>query len=121
MIKDLLATLDFDPNGKLFVIVDTPFMQCWEPCIKVFHERKGKKERWPGVFYPAKNYCNEIAIHDLIPDLVHWFDEETISKEIKDAGFKIDKISYINRANIYPERSCLDGRESVVVIATKNL
>ena len=107
------------PDGKFFVVVDTPFMGWWKKCINVFNERKIEQVRWPGIFQPANDFCSETIAKSVIPPLVHWFDQETISLEMQNIGFNIDKISYIDRANCYPETCCLDGRESIGLIATK--
>lgn len=107
------------PDGKFFVIVDTPFMGWWQQCIAVFNERKVQQVRWPGVFQPASDFCSEATAKAVLPPLVHWFDQETITLEMQNIGFNIEKISYIDRKNCYPETCCLDGRESIGLIATK--
>ena len=107
-------------QGKLFLIVDSPYMGWWTDCIPVFEEKKSLQDKWPGIFQPAKDYCNNKEAHAVLPPLVHWFDTETISKELVNNGFLIEKILYINREGIYPQSCCLDGRESVGVIAVKS-
>jgi SAM-dependent methyltransferase len=107
------------PGGKAFIVVDTPFMGWWQKCINEFYTRKKAGDMWPGVFNPAYKYCSEHSIHDLLPSLVHWFDLDVLQEKVIATGFNIASAGYIDRKGVYPNDICLDGRESVGVIAVK--
>ena len=61
-------------------------MGWWTDCIDVFEKIKMDKDRWPGIFKPAKAYCNNKDIHQFLPEFAHWFDKETIAKEVEAQG-----------------------------------
>lgn len=122
--QELTATLQMiykilQPKGKLFLTVDTPYMGWWLPCIKKFETRKQQHRKWPGIFKPATAYCTNNKALPFLPPLVHWFDKDTIKKQLTTHGFIIENLEYINRAGIYPPSCCLDGRESIGLIASK--
>jgi SAM-dependent methyltransferase len=103
-------------NGKLFVVVDTPYLKDWQNFIKVFEQRVKNNSEWPGLIKNTRLF-NSKRIPQL-PKLMHWIDINILQRELKIAGFNIERIEYLNRID-YPIDSRLDGRESVGAIAVK--
>ncbi len=68
----------------------------------------------------AGNCCcfAEQYIHNL-PGVVNWFDTNTMARAVMEAGFEIERLSYIDRKGVFPDDVLLDGKESVGVVAVK--
>lgn len=102
------------PNGKLFIVADTPYLRNIAKFIPIYERRLKSDEKWPGIMSNPKEYVD----NPNFPNFIHWLDIDILKRELLKHGFIIEKIGYINRLDYPPDRR-LDGRESVGVIARK--
>jgi len=105
------------PGGKLFVVVETPFMKNWSTFLPVFQQRKDQGDEYPGQIEHPTDY--EAFRTKTCPSFLHFMDKAILSHALSKAGFQIEHIDYIDRKNTFPEDMLLDGRESVGAIAIK--
>ena len=104
------------PGGKVFITVDSPYMKAWKKFIPVYEKRKKLKEEYPGLSYDLKKYNPERA--KTINGFFHFLDPDILVRVFKLAGFHINSAHFIDRPD-YPDVLRYDGRESVMLIATK--
>lgn len=102
------------PGGKIFIVVDTPYLKILSSFIPEYERRLKTGVKWPGFIQNLREYVQE----EDLPDMVNFLDEKTLKRILEDFGFTIEKISFIDRWDFPPNRR-LDGRESLGVIARK--
>ena len=103
------------PGGKVFVFANAPFRKNLSAFLKEYSERKSSV-RYPGVVTDMQ--VVDPAQGDQLPSFFHFLDVETLTRLFTEAGFKIERAEYVRIENL-PERSKLDGRENVGIIAVK--
>ena len=104
------------PQGKLFVIAETPYLKCYSDFITVYEARKKNKEPWPGLIEDTTPFSH--IRYNNIPGFLNFLDETLLTTLSEEAGFKVERVSTIDRHD-FPEELRLDGRESVGLIALK--
>ena len=110
---DLLA-----PGGKLIIVSETPYLKDYKEFIPIFEERKKTADLWPGLVEDVSIYAPVRGNN--IPNLLHFFDHETLKDVLERYGFHVEKSALIKRED-YPDDLTLDGRESVGAVARKPL
>jgi hypothetical protein len=103
-------------QGKLFIVNETPYFGTCRAFIPIYEERKKLGEPWPGLV--DLNYFDPTK-RPFVEGTVNLFDADTMTWVLNEAGFKIEKLSYINRIGAFPENALYDGRESVGAVAVK--
>lgn len=112
----LLAKL-LAPNGKIYIVCETPFLRNWQRFIPEFNRRVEDKEEWPGeISEPAKYESSGRA--SSLPKFVHWITKEVLDRSLLKAGFSVEHSEYINRSGQFPEDLLLPeyGKESIGAI-----
>ncbi len=100
-------------DGKLFIITSTPYKGISRKIIPLFEQRIREEQEWPGYFTDLKK-----LISDKMPNTLHFFDEKTLTRELRRAGFIVEKIELYARLDL-PKRARWDGREGLMAIARK--
>lgn len=118
-IEESLALLSklLAPNGKIYIVCETPFLRNWQRFIPEFNRRVENEEEWPGeITEPAKFESSGRA--SSLPKFVHWITKEVLDRSLLKAGFTIEHSEYINRSGQFPEDLLLPeyGKESVGAI-----
>lgn len=118
-IEESLALLSklLAPNGKIYIVCETPFLRNWQRFIPEFNRRVENKEEWPGeITEPAKFESSGRA--SSLPKFVHWITKEVLDRSLLKAGFAIEHSEYINRSGQFPEDLLLPeyGKESIGAI-----
>ena len=104
-------------GGKAFFTVESPYLKNWNRFPIDFIIRKESGDRFPG-YVKTRDYINSGEIADNLPEYMHFFDEEILSRVFRECGFEVEKCFLFPRP-YFPEEVQLDGRESVGIIATK--
>lgn len=103
------------PGGKLFLSISTPYQNAFQPLIPHFEQRLKQGEPWPGYFPDLRQY----GIHiDILPIQMHLFTPSLITQQLIQTGFQVDNSEYYLDP-YFPESARLDGRETLLAIATK--
>lgn len=113
----LLSSL-LKPNGKLFVVCETPYLKNWQKFIPVYQKRFSEGVEWPGEIDKPADYENSGRAASL-PSFVHWMTKEILERSLQKAKLEVGFLSYIDRKNQFPSDLLLDGRESVGAVAIK--
>lgn len=103
-------------GGKVFIVVESPYLRNFQTFIPEFEERKRQGDRWPGYVTDVKKYAPQRGAS--LPEKMLFFDPETLAQTFKETGFEIESVGFINRTE-FPEDIRLDGRESVGLIGVK--
>lgn len=104
------------PGGRLFLIVDTPFVGFRRKDNETYQKRKAAGDPWPG--YIGDDHKNDV--HQDASLLTNPMDEDILRRECSRAGFTIQRLGY-EGSDIYPEvkGSPMAGMEHVGIIACK--
>jgi len=113
-VKKLLDWLK--PGGKVFVVIETPYIKPLEAFIEKFEQRKAQGEPWPGLIVDMKELNREPAKN--VPALLHPMDDDILKRVFSEAGFIIEKCHLFARPE-FPQQFQLDGRESAGIVAAK--
>ncbi len=105
------------PNGTIFVMVNSTFIENFKDFIPHFLQRKGDGEKWPGWVENLTEHTSHPTLQYLPPSL-HLFDAEILSRAFTAGGFTIDVVKEFRRSGL-PESLWYDGRENVVLIGRK--
>lgn len=102
------------PNGKLFLIVDTPYGGVLRRCAPDYLRRKEQGERWPGFIADCASYM-PIGWKDVDPPFINLMDPDILSDACRRAGFQVEQATYMPRIaglnNADPQ-----GRDHVALI-----
>lgn len=105
-----------EPQGKVFVIAETPYKKMFQRFIPLYEERKKAGVQWPGEMENMKSYMD--ARNENLPDFMNLLEEDVLLNAFKNAGFLIEKSKTFSKSKL-PEDAQLDGRESVGLVAIK--
>lgn len=113
-IEESLALLSrlLAPNGKIYIVCETPFLKNWQRFIPEFERRVANKEKWPGEITEPAMYESSGRASSL-PKFVHWITKEVLEQSLIKAGLSVEHVEYIDRKGQFPDDLLLDGRESV--------
>ncbi|GAU91108.1 hypothetical protein RvY_03427 [Ramazzottius varieornatus] len=78
-------------------------------------ERNEAGEEWPG-YVQQKDLLWERRAH--LPQHYMVYDTDVLEREVKRAGFLVEKMGYINRPD-YPQDARNGGREGLAVLTIK--
>lgn len=104
-------------NAKLFILSSTPYRALYKNIIPIYEQRIKEQQHWPGYFTGLNTLVNTKFAHN-VPDTLHFIDDQVLSRELVHAGFIIEKAELYARKDL-SDKTILDGREGVVVIARK--
>jgi ubiquinone/menaquinone biosynthesis C-methylase UbiE len=121
-IDDSLSLFNklLSPQGKLYVVCETPYLKNWQKFLPEFDRRVELGCEWPGEISNVQEY--EICRRDgFLPKFVNWITQDVLERSFKNAGFKITHSAYINRKGQFPEDLVFPeyGKESIGVIGIK--
>jgi SAM-dependent methyltransferase len=104
-------------GGKVFVMVNSPYIENFRNVIPHFEKKKKEGVRWPGWIDDLTQYSSHATLQYL-PASLHFFDAEVLSRGFESAGFTIEVAKEFSRSGL-PETLKYDGRENVMLIARK--
>ncbi|WP_028373631.1 class I SAM-dependent methyltransferase [Legionella lansingensis] len=113
----LLRTL-LKPNGKLFIVCETPYLKNWKNFIPEYEKKVAEGIEWPGEIQNPSQYESSGRATSL-PKFVHWITKEVLDRSLQRTNFFIERSSYIDRKDQFPDDLLLDARESVGAVAIK--
>lgn len=105
-------------DGKVFVLVGTPFVKMATKFLPVYEQRLVEGHSWPAFVEDTSKYLGERA--KAIQPFMNYFDLESLKRVFKDVGFTIEWADYIARPE-WPDDMRLDGREQVGLIGIKEV
>lgn len=100
-------------NGKVFIITSTPYKGISRKIIPIYEQRIREEQKWPGYFIDLKKLIGE-----KMPNVLHFFDEHILTRELERVGFIIEKMELYARQDL-PKRALWDSREGLMAIARK--
>lgn len=105
------------PQGKIYVVCETPFLKNWQKFIPEFNSRVQAGEEWPGEINNPADFESSGRASSL-PKFVHWMTKEVLKRSIERAGLSVETVEYIDRKGQFPDDLLLQdgGRESVGAI-----
>ena len=103
------------PDGRLYIVAETPYLGNWKKFIPIYERRKAEKHMWPGWIEDVSLFAASRVAQ--LPKQIHFLDKEVLERELTRANFKNVRIEHLNR-NEFPEDLRLDGRESVAALAS---
>lgn len=104
------------PGGKIFIIAGTAYVGTLKGFIPIYEKKLKAGSTWPG--YVRDFHKQAPDLKNQAPGFLHALDVHVLSRELKRAGFTVEKAAIFSRP-YYPKRIRLDGRESVGIIGKK--
>jgi SAM-dependent methyltransferase len=105
------------PGGQVFVMVNSTYGENFKEYAPLFLKRKLAGDPWPGWVEDLRAHCSHPSLQ-YIPNRLHLFDAETLSRSFTKVGFKIEAVTEFRRSYL-PESLWNDGRENVMLIGGK--
>ena len=104
-------------NAKFFILASPPYKALFKNIIPLYEQRVRDNIEWPGYFTELKTLVGG-KYGSYAPDKLHFLDEKILTRELKNAGFIVEKAELYERKEL-PDSARVDGREGVVAIARK--
>lgn len=104
------------PGGKIFIVGETAYVGTLKNFIPKYEKKIKQGATWPGHVHDCHKLVPDLK--DIIPDFFHALDVSMLRRELRRAGFVVEKAARFGRP-YFPERIRLDGRESVGIIGRK--
>ena len=104
-------------GGKVFVLVNSTYLENYKQYAPHFEQNKRNGVRWPGWVHDIGLYSSHPTL-EFIPKSIHLFDAEVLSRAFADGGFEIEIAKEYRRSGL-PESLFNDGRENVMLVAHK--
>lgn len=105
------------PGGKIFVHAVTPYQTAFAPFIEEYERRLAAGEKWPG-WIPKLSVWSRHKKFGQMPRSIHLLDDIVLRRVAESAGLAVERV-WLYRREDQPVSLCLDGRESVGLIAVK--
>lgn len=121
-IEESLSLLSrlLTPNGKIYIVCETPFLKNWQRFIPEFKNRMEQRVEWPGEITNPADYESSGRAESL-PKFVHWITKDVLERSLSRAGLTIEHSAYIDRIGQFPEDLLLNGEESVGAIGVNEV
>lgn len=103
------------PNGKIFIVVTTPFIKILENYLPIYQQKLSENDPWPGYILDASPYLTEEV---RMPFSVNLFDQNTLHRVMVRAGYHIEELFYFPAE--CPTEWLYDGREFLGCIASSS-
>ncbi len=107
------------PGGKIFIVAETPYLGTFREFIPIYEERKKAGIPWPGLVDNISRFIPPDHAKAL-PKMMNLLDEDVLVRVFKKTGFAIERSGTMARPD-FPTNVQFDGRESVGLIARKEL
>jgi ubiquinone/menaquinone biosynthesis C-methylase UbiE len=105
------------PEGKVFLVSETPYGAVFKDFIPIYEGQKQTASNWPGFIDDLPKYMRQYSEDN--PSKMLLLGEDELRAGFLRAGFSIEKCGFFSRAGVFPEGLCLDGKESVGIVAVK--
>jgi SAM-dependent methyltransferase len=105
------------PNGKIFIIISSPYINILKNFLPLYEQRKREGVRWPGEVENLKEFTTH-PVADDNPPFFNFIDDSVLRQTALDVGFVIEKLTLFDRDDL-PDHIKYDGRENVGLIARK--
>ena len=96
-------------RGKIFIVAETPHQR--KSFLSTYKKRKKAKEEWPG-------YLNSGVKGAVGGGSIHFLDKDILKRELKAAGFKVERGSYFGR-HVQKDENEEAKKDSVGMVARK--
>lgn len=108
------------PEGKLFVVSFTPYIDHVSSYIPVYEDKKRRNLEWAGYIEDLSKYSLDPNISSFLPNKINHIDEDDLRRVCEKLQFKIQRLEIFgDPENILPKGIKYDGRERVGLIASK--
>jgi SAM-dependent methyltransferase len=105
------------PNGKVYLIADTPYNQFFKAFQPLYEAQKQRGDPWPGQIDQPSVWIPE-KYASCLPNYFHTLDPDILTRVCTTAGFHVERAGFFSRLD-YPAEALLDGREGAGIIAYK--
>ena len=77
------------PGGRLFLVVDTPYMPSWSASVPTYELRKRQGDKWPGFLPDFSLYASVTADPESYPDFMNPMDPDILARVCEEAGLEV--------------------------------
>ncbi len=119
-LREAMASLYgwLKPGGRLYIVVDTPYMPQWASVVPGYEAAKARGEPWPGMIRDFKPYWAKRAdgVPSSGPDFLNTMDPDILARECVAAGFEVERAEWFSMARL---GATAKGREHAGCTARK--
>jgi hypothetical protein len=109
-----------EPDGKLYVVCETPFQKNWQDFLPEHKIRTDKGEEWPGEIEDSSQFEKSERRGKQLPKFMHQLTtRELLRSAERTQLLVVEKCEYISRHNEFSDDALLEGQESVGLIARR--
>lgn len=105
------------PNGKLFLVTDTPYAGVLKQYVPEYLDRKARGERWPGFIADYAPYMPR-GSKNVDPPCINLMDPGILSDACRRAGFRVEHAEFMPRVAKREDADPL-GRDHVALIGLR--
>ena len=106
------------PGGRLFLVVDTPYMPGWNSIVPAYEAARLAGEPWPGYIPDFERVVARPAGATPGPRFLNTLDPDILARECRRAGLQVERTSYFGMQRLGASSS---GREHAGCIALKRV
>ena len=106
------------PEGKLFVITDSPYMGYWKSKAPEYEARKTAGDLWPGYIENVGKYFDARDV-DGAPSLINPMDPDILRREFEAVGFDVETVGFEGTVTDQKIEESKAGMEHVEITAMK--
>jgi hypothetical protein len=77
------------PGGKLFLVIDTPYMPPWDASASTYERLKAEGHKWPGLLPDFSRYIAEGSDPGAHPTFLNPMDPGILARICQDAGLEV--------------------------------
>jgi SAM-dependent methyltransferase len=77
------------PGGRLFLVIDTPYMPPWDSSASTYERLKSQGEKWPGLLPDFSRYIADGADNRDHPEFLNPMDPDILGRICEDVGLTV--------------------------------
>ncbi len=105
------------PGGKLFLVVDSPYMPPWNKLAPVYEEKKASGEPWPGFIADYSPFLGKDENAGNRPPFMNPLDPDILERVCSASGFVIEHSVFFG---LQRDGVLSNGKEHTACIAVKS-
>lgn len=104
------------PGGRLYLVVDTPYMPSWNAIVPAYESAKAAGNRWPAFIADFSPYVSPPGARDAGPAFLNPLDPDILERECRACGLEVERSGWFGLRRLGSESN---GREHAGCVARR--
>ncbi len=105
-----------EPGGRLYLVVDSPYMPSWDRIVPAYEAAKRAGDPWPAFIPDFRQLLPAGRNMDSAPAFLNPLDPDLLSRECRRAGLEVERASFFGMHRL---GASSNGREHAACVALK--